>query len=161
MARDIRAPGGDRLSAELAALGSLNTLQLRERWKALYGTEPPPRASRDLLVRAVAYRIQERTLGGLSTATRRLLERLADNVDARRPLRTTPARKLHPGAILLREWGGVRHQVTVLENGVVFRGEQYRSLSEVARIITGSRWSGPLFFGLKTRTREAAGSGAR
>jgi Protein of unknown function (DUF2924) len=62
-------------------------------------------------------------------------------------------RKLHAGAILLREWRGVQHQVTVLESGVLFRGEQYRSLSEVARVITGSRWSGPLFFGLKKRSR--------
>ena len=73
----------------------------------------------------------------------------------------TPTRKLHTGAILLREWGGIQHQVTVLTNGVLFRGKQYRSLSEVARVITGSRWSGPLFFGLRTRSQEATGDGAR
>jgi hypothetical protein len=76
-------------------------------------------------------------------------------------VRVAPTRKLHTGAILLREWGGVQHQVTVLENGVVFRGKQYRSLSEVARLITGSRWSGPLFFGLRSRSQEEAGDGAR
>ena len=66
------------------------------------------------------------------------------------------------GVYLLREWGGVQHQVIMLESGVLFRGKQYRSLSEVARLITGSRWSGPLFFGLKKRSREeAAGDGAR
>ena len=161
MARDISRSDSDRLSAEIVALGSFNTAQLRERWKALYGTEPPPRASRDFLTHAVAYRLQERALGGLNACTRRVLERIADDVSARRPTRVTPTRKLHAGAILLREWGGVQHQVTVLENGVLFRGEQYRSLSEVARIITGSRWSGPLFFGLKTRAREATGDGAR
>jgi hypothetical protein len=151
----------DQLSAEIAALESLSTTQLRERWEALYGTEPPPRASRDLLMRAVAYRIQERALGGLSASTRRLLERISDDAAARRVVRVTPTRKLRTGAILLCEWGGVQHQVTVLANGVLFRSKQYRSLSEVARIITGSRWSGPLFFGLRTRSQEATGDGAR
>jgi hypothetical protein len=161
MARD-NGTGSDLLYAEIDALRSETTLQLRQRWKALYGTEPPPRASRDLLIRAVAYRLQERMLGGLSASTRRLLERIADAAAGRRPTRPTPQRKLHPGAILLRNWGGVQHQVTVLQSGMQFRGKQYRSLSEVARIITGSRWSGPLFFGLKTRSREeAAGDGAR
>ena len=160
MARD-NGTGSDLLYAEIDALRSETTLQLRQRWKALYGTEPPPRASRDLLTRAVAYRLQERALGGLSASTRRLLERIADAAAGRRPTRPTH-RKLHPGAILLRHWGGVQHQVTVLQSGVQFRGKQYRSLSEVARIITGSRWSGPLFFGLRTRSREeVAGDGAR
>ena len=160
MARD-NGTGSEPLYAEIDALQSKTTIQLRQRWKALYGTEPPPRASRDLLTRAVAYRLQERVLGGLSASTRRLLERIADNAAARRPARPIPQRKLQPGAILLRHWGGVQHQVTVLQSGVQFRGKQYRSLSQVARIITGSRWSGPLFFGLKTRSREAAGNGAR
>ena len=152
----------DQLAAEIAALHSATILQLRQRWKALYGTEPPRRASRDLLTRAVAYRLQERALGGLSTSTRRLLDRVADDISARRPVKVVSVRKLHPGAILLREWGGVQHQVTVLESGVSFRGKQYRSLSVVARLITGSRWSGPLFFGLKKRSRqETLGDGTR
>jgi hypothetical protein len=111
--------------------------------------------------RAVAYRIQKRLLGGLSVSTRRLLERVAEDAAARRPATVAPMRKRHAGAILLREWGGIQHQVTVLENGVLFRGKQYHSLYEVARTITGSRWSGPLFFGLKTRPKGAAGNGAR
>jgi hypothetical protein len=115
-----------------------------------------------LLTRAVAYRIQERALGGLSTSTRRLLERVADYVGARRPAKVASTRELHEGAILLREWGGAQHHVTVLESGVLFRGKEYRSLSEVARVITGSRWSGPLFFGLKKRSQEeVTGDGAR
>jgi hypothetical protein len=150
MAQD-NGTGSHLLYAEIDALQSETTPQLRQRWKALYGTEPPARASRDLLTRAVAYRLQERLLGGLSASTRRLLERIADNAAARRSTRLAPQRKLQPGTILLRHWGGVQHLVTVLQSGVQFRGKQYRSLSEVARIITGSRWSGPLFFGLKTR----------
>ena len=161
MARN-NGTNSDLLYAEIDALQSETILRLRQRWKALYGTEAPPRASRDLMIRAVAYRLQERELGGLSTSTRRLLERIADAAAEHRPTRLTPQRKIQPGAILLRNWGGVQNQVTVLQSGVQFRGKQYRSLSEVARIITGSRWSGPLFFGLKTRSREeAAGNGAR
>jgi hypothetical protein len=70
-------------------------------------------------------------------------------------------RKLAPGALLIRQWGGAKHQVTVLEGGVMFRSKPYRSLSAVARVITGNRWSGPLFFGLKTRLKEVSGDGAR
>jgi len=70
-------------------------------------------------------------------------------------------RKLEPGAVLIREWGGVKHQVVVLESGFSFRGQRYRSLSQVARLITGSRWSEPLLFGLKTRPKEHACDGAR
>jgi len=105
---------------------------------------------------------KERAFGGLSASTRRLLERVTDDISGRRSAKVPSIRKRHAGAILLREWGGVQHQVTVLESGVLFHGKQYRSLSEVARVITGSRWSGPLFFGLKKRSREeATGDGAR
>jgi hypothetical protein len=90
-----------------------------------------------------------------------VLAKLSELLFVEAATRLTPPRKLQPGAILLRNWGGVQHQVTVLQDGVEFRGKQYRSLSEVARIITGSRWSGPLFFGLKRRSREATGDGAR
>ena len=111
-------------------------------------------------MRAVAYRMQERVLGGLKPATRRLFERVSQDTRAGRRIRVSPVRKLATGALLIREWGGVRHQVTVLERGVMFRGKPYRSLSEVARVITGNRWSGPLFFGLKARLKEASGDGA-
>src|SRR5215469_8106544 len=99
MAQDNAAR--EQLSNEIAALHSATTLQLRQRWKALYGTEPPPRASRDLMTRAVAYCIQERALGGLSASTRRLLERVADDIGGPRPAKVPSIRKLHAGAILL------------------------------------------------------------
>src|SRR5690242_16002506 len=98
----------DQLATEIAALNSATTLHLRHRWKALYGAEPPRRASRDLLTRAVAYRLQERAIGGLSTSTRRLLDRVADDIGAPRQVKIASVPKLHPGAILLREWGGVQ-----------------------------------------------------
>jgi len=151
--RSDAEPGG--LSEELASLPALGPERLKARWRALYGTEPPSRISEDLLRRAVAYRLQERALGGLKPSTRRLLQRVAEDGRSRRSAASaTPARKLRPGAVLIREWQGTTHQVTALEDGVLFRGERHRSLSEVARKITGSRWSGPLFFGLKARAEE-------
>ena len=161
MTRNVPDKEGQKLSAELALLKSLDVDQLRARWKILYETQAPTRFSRDLLMRAVAYRMQERVLGGLKPATRRLFERVSQDARARRPIRVAPVRKLAPGALLIRQWGGAKHQVTVLEGGVMFRGKLYRSLSAVARVITGNRWSGPLFFGLKTRLKEVSGDGAR
>ena len=148
------------LSAEIASLESLDLNQLRARWKLLYETEAPPHLSRDWLRRAVAYRMQEKVLGGLKPATRRLLERVAEEARARKPAKVVPLRKVGPNTILIREWGGTRHEVTVVENGAMFRGRRYRSLSQVARVITGCHWSGPLFFGLKAPAKEA-GNGAR
>jgi hypothetical protein len=161
MTRNVSEKERQKLSAEIALLESLNVGQLKARWKVLYETEAPRRFSRDLLMRAVAYRMQERVLGGLKPATRRLFERVAQEARARRRIRVAPVRQLAPGALLIREWGGTKHQVTVLERGAMFRGKRYRSLSEVARAITGSRWSGPLFFGLKARPREVSADGAR
>jgi DUF2924 family protein len=114
----------------------------------------------DLLRRTVAYRMQENVLGALKPVTRRLLERVAEGARMRKPTKVVPLRKVGPDTILIREWGGARHEVTVLENGAMFRGKRYRSLSQVARAITGSHWSGPLFFGLKAPAKEAS-NGAR
>jgi len=104
--------------------------------------------SRNVLVRAIAYRIQERALGGLNPSTRRRLDRATADLAAGRnhsPL----APKIKPGTRLLREWQGNVHEVIVLEKGVEYRGKFWPSLSAVAREITGTRWSGPRFFGLK------------
>jgi hypothetical protein len=140
------------LSGEITALLTQGPEQLRQRWRVLYGTEPPTRISEDLLRRAIAYRLQERAHGGLKPSTRRLLRRITE--DARRSRSAPLVRKIRPGAVLIREWRGRSHQVTVLEDGVLYRGKRHRSLSEVARKITGSRWSGPLFFGLKAPIKE-------
>jgi hypothetical protein len=102
------------------------------------------------MIRAVAYRMQEQALGGLCPATRRRLARAAkERADGRAP--SAPPSAIKPGTRLLREWQGVTHEVIMLEDGVRYRGETWRSLSAVAREITGVRWSGPLFFGLKAR----------
>ncbi len=143
------------LANQLASLSALSTAALRDRWRDLYGSEAPPALWRSLLIRALAYRLQEQVYGGLKPGTRRWLERVADDVSAGRPIRPEPANGVKPGTRLLREWQGVTHEVVVTENGVLYRGERYRSLSQVARLITGSRWSGPLFFGLKATARHA------
>jgi Protein of unknown function (DUF2924) len=161
MTRNVPEKERQKLSTEIALVESLEVDQLRARWKILYETEAPTRFSRYLLMRAVAYRMQERVVGGLKPATRRLFERVARDASIRRPTTVAPVRQLAQGALLIREWGGTKHQVTVLESGVMFRGKPYRSLSEVARMITGNRWSGPLFFGLKARPKEVSRDGAR
>ncbi|MGC2303802.1 DUF2924 domain-containing protein [Candidatus Binatus sp.] len=142
------------LAHEIAALRQATPADLKERWRALYGTEPPRHISRDLLIRALAYRIQEKALGGLKPSTRRLLARVASDSSARRSVRVAPQPALKPGTVLLREWHGTQHQVIVREDGIVFRGKPYKSLSEVAYRITGTKWSGPRFFGLKSNHEE-------
>jgi|SRR5208337_422308 len=149
----------EQISAQIAALASLSMNELKIRWCDLYDTEPPPRISRELLTRAIAYRLQERAFGGPDPATRRLLERTAEDLSARRLKRVAPALRASSGTLLIREWHGAAHQVTVLDQGVVYHGKRYGSLSEVARLITGCRWSGPLFFGLRKQAREV-GNGA-
>jgi hypothetical protein len=160
MSRTLSERERKKLAGEVARLQSLDVEQLKGCWRTLYGTEAPARFSRDLLVQAVAYRLQERALGGLKPATRRLFQQVAADAHARRPLKLVPVRTLEPGAVLIREWNGVKHKVVVLESGLSYRGQRYRSLSELARLITSSRWSGPLFFGLKHRTKTEAGDGA-
>jgi hypothetical protein len=140
------------LAEQLANLDGLDGERLKQRWRNLYGTEPPLRVGRSLLRQAIGYRLQENALGGLKPSTRRLLQQVATDADAGRAI-TASERKLKPGAVLLREWHGNTHQVTVVEDGVRFRGQRYRSLSQVARVITGARWSGPLFFGLKSTAK--------
>lgn len=137
------------LDSEIGALAKASRAELTSRWCALYKTEPPKRISRELLRRAIAYRLQELALGGLKPAMRRLLARVAADASARRPIAFSPAPILAPGTVLLRNWHGTEHQVIVREHGVEFQGRQYKSLSQVAGRITGSKWSGPLFFGLK------------
>ncbi len=154
MKRKISATDPATLAREIAALSEATPADLKGRWRTLYGTEPPPRISRDLLIRALAYRIQEQALGGLKLATRRLLAKAAADAFARRPIQVAPAPTLTPGTVLLREWHGTRHQVIVREGGVEFQGKQYKSLSQVAYRITGTKWSGPLFFGLKAVGQE-------
>jgi hypothetical protein len=153
MNRKISVTRSD-LAREIAALPDATSADLKERWRALYRSEPPRRISHDLLIRALAYRIQEKALGGLKPSTRRLLAKVATDASARRSIQVAPEPSLKPGTVLLREWHGKQHQVIVREDGIVFNGKQYKSLSQVAYRITGTKWSGPLFFGLKANRQE-------
>ena len=139
---------------EIERLRKATPSDLKERWRTLYGSEPPGRISRDLLVRALAYRIQEQALGGLKPSTRRLLAKVAADASARRPILLAPEPDLKPGTVLLREWHGTRHQVIFREDGIVLNGKTYKSLSQVAYRITGTKWSGPRFFGLNAKRQE-------
>lgn len=143
--------GSGDLAGEVEGLVGLDTSSLKRLWLRLYGAEPPSGLDRRLLIRALAYRLQERAFGGLKPATRRLLLQTSADAPEGRPARS--CRSVRPGTLLVREWHGASHRVTVLEDGCAWRGRRYRSLSEVARAITGTRWSGPRFFGL-VRTRQ-------
>ncbi len=146
------------LPERISELETLSTTELRARWEQAIKRSVPKRASRDLLRRALAYHMQEQTEGGLSKSTRRRLAKLAGlNGENRAPI-SPPILRLKPGSRLIREWHGVTHSVTVLGDGFDWRGTRYASLSQIARAITGARWSGPLFFGLRktgSRAREA------
>jgi hypothetical protein len=127
------------LVREIEELQEATSVNLKERWRTLYGTEPARRISRDLLIRALAYRIQEKALGGLKPSARRLLTKVAADASARRPIQIAPEQTLKPGTVLLREWHGIQHQVIVRDDGIVFQGKQYKSLSQVAYRITGTK----------------------
>jgi len=148
-----RKPATENLAADLTALHDLSRTELKQRWKELYGSDCPARLGRVFLLRALAYRIQEQALGGLDRVTLRRLERAAADLAAGRSP-TPPTAKIKPGTRLLREWQGVVHEVIVLERGVQYRDTPWPSLSAVAREITGARWSGPRFFGLKGETQN-------
>lgn len=150
--RPRRVPAA--LERELKQIPTLDRAVLVERVVKLCGFRPPPRFSRKLMELAVAYKLQEKVLGGLKPATRRFL---LDAAKAQqKPTHSKPATaRFKAGTVLMRDWQGVTHQVTVLEDGFIFKGERYRTLSEIAGLITGGHWSGPTFFGLTKMAREA------
>jgi hypothetical protein len=150
-----------KLALELDRLRAMNPTELREQWQSLFRADPPPKLRSSLIVQAIAYRLQEKALGGLKPSTLRLLERIADDTFARRQLSPTPKTiQVSAGTVLIREWHGTKHQVTVAKDGFLYRAKRFHSLSEIARTITGSRWSGPLFFGLKSSSKEQSSEAA-
>jgi hypothetical protein len=131
----------------LAALNELTAQQLRDEWRRLYRGQPP-RLSRDLLIRTIAYRIQELAYGGLSKASQRKLDALTKELQAKGNIVITPDASLRPGTRLVREWRGRTHTVVVKEDGFEYAGNTFPSLTNIAHSITGAHWSGPRFFGL-------------
>ena len=142
--------------ARLSALQTMSTSELRQQWRVLFATEPPA-FNRRHLERRLAYRIQELAYGGLKPKTLKRLEALGEQLDGgsitRRRIRTDV--KPITGTRLLREWQGVEQIVTVTADGYEWQGRPYQSLSSVARAITGTRWNGWIFFGLKNYRRSA------
>ena len=146
----------DSVVAQVAALRSMPAPELRKQWQKLFET-PPPRYNRRFLESRLAYRIQELAYGGLKPATAARLEALGEQLDggniAVRRQRTDDRPIV--GTRLIREYQGVEHTVTVLRDGFEWQGRPYRSLSAVARAVTGTRWNGLVFFGLKNRRNGA------
>src|ERR1700674_5685099 len=127
MTRRAPAPDREALKTEIAGLLQLGIDELRERWKAISGKAPFPEIGRSFLTRAIAYRLQERVYGGLKPSTRRLLVRFGgETTSGSSPKKKPQIRKAQPGTILIREWQGNAHRVTMLDQGVSFNGKRYR-----------------------------------
>lgn len=146
----------DNVSAQLAALTSSDLHQLRVQWRKLMRSEAPAHLTRSLLLRILAYKVQELAYGGLDRESVRYLDRIAERLAAgdTNPVPPVPdprRGRLRPGTLLEREHGGTLHRVSVIEEGFSWQGRTYQSLSEVARAITGTNWNGPRFFGLRDR----------
>lgn len=137
------------IEAEIERLRSMPIVELRTLWRAKFKSASPPAFGPDLLRRSIAQKIQEDAYGGLDRATARLLNQLIAQY-AKTPGKIVLPRRIKPGAILVREWKGTSHRVTVAESGFVYQDHPYENLSEIARLITGTRWNGPRFFGLRT-----------
>jgi hypothetical protein len=144
----MEAGSNPKVEAELDRLASTPIVELRARWRALFKSEPPKAFGPDLLRRSIAYRIQENAYGGLDRVTKRLLR------ERKAQIRKTPGkivlpRRIKAGAVLVRKWKEESHRVIVLDEGFAYEGKTYESLSVIARKITGTRWNGPRFFGLR------------
>ena len=139
------------LDNQLATLATMSPAQLRSEWLSLYKAPAPPLTA-DLLARGIAWRLQERAHGGLSKSTLREVEQLRRQFERGRAARVSDGR-IKPGTRLVRDWGGKSHHVLILESGYLYQDRRYASLSQVARDITGARWSGPRFFGLMAHSR--------
>ena len=143
----------DTVLARIAALKLMPIPQLKQQWRDLFETEPPP-YNRRFLEHRLAYRIQELAYGGLSPATLKRLRELAEDLDGgdavRRRQRVGKERPI-AGTRLIREYQGIEHCVTVRDDDFEYQGRPFKSLSAIARDITGTRWNGLLFFGIKNR----------
>ena len=138
------------IEAEIERVRSLGLEELRELWRTTFEATPPLELTKDLIARMIADRVQEHAFGGLDRATVKLLDELAqeNNPDV------IPRRRLKTGTVLVREYQGQRHTVSIVPDGYVWRETTYKSLSTIARAITGTSWSGPKFFGLRVAADE-------
>ena len=140
------------LEDKLTALATMSPAQLVAEWHRVHKS-PAPAMTPDLLRRGIAYRLQEQVHGGLKPSIKRELERIGGQF-GRTDSVAVASMHIKPGTRLVRDWGGATHHVLVDQNGFTYRDQRYSSLSEIASTITGTKWSGPRFFGL-TRRRAA------
>jgi len=148
------------LPQRLASLPAMARDDLVTEWRRQFRADPPDRIRRDLLELAIAWKLQEKALGGLKKSDVTELRDLAEALGETGDIRRVKNPKLKPGARLVREWGGATHEVTVVDDGFLWNGEVRKSLSAIAEEITGAHWSGPRFFGLTSRAKPA-GTAAR
>jgi Protein of unknown function (DUF2924) len=140
----------DNLAIRLASVPSMGKDEISRLWRELYQTPPPEQFRRQLMLRMLAYRIQEQAFRGLNPSARQRIRQMARALERDPAAEISDAPSFKPGTRLLRQWRDQTHVVTVREKGYEYQGSHYQSLSEIARLITGTRWSGPLFFGLKS-----------
>jgi hypothetical protein len=150
------APETSSVEVEIARLRDLDVRALRARWRASFGRIAPPQVPRHLLFAMLAYRLQAEEMDDLDAETLRFLKQidLTPSKQAAVPLTQAFERRrrhLSPGAVLTREWEGRHYRVMVVEGGFAWQGRSYRSLSEIAKAITGTKWNGPRFFGLREK----------
>jgi hypothetical protein len=142
------------VDAELDRLTVMPIAQLRVRFRELFRAQPPKAFGPDLLRRSIAHRIQEKAYGGLSRSTQRLLDQMMKAFSEKPNGKIVLPRRIKPGSVLVREWKGRSHCVIVLADGFAYDGKTFGNLSEIAGLITGTRWNGPRFFGLRSKTDE-------
>jgi hypothetical protein len=154
----IEPASSDRktLDVKLARLRELDVAELRSRWHTLFGRKPPSHLPRHLLYRIVAYRLQANQLGDLDAESKRLLDRAEspEQVGQRAVDQGRRVTEIKPGTVLGREWNGHMQRVAVLADGFAWNGKTYPSLSQAAFAITGTRWNGPKFFGLRDNPQK-------
>jgi hypothetical protein len=149
-----KVPGADpAVEAELDRLPAMPITDLRKRYRELFRAEPPKAFGPDLLRRSIAQAIQEKAYGGLPLATQRLLDQLVKAASAKPNGRLELPQKIKPGSELVRTWNRRTYRVTIMADGFAFGGKTFASLSEIATAITGTRWNGPRFFGLRSAGR--------
>jgi hypothetical protein len=145
-----------RYLLDLEQLKSLDTAALKAAWRAAFKSAPPRAARGEFLVRFLAHEFQVRANGGLRKSSLKALSEFERVENSLAESVASAEMKLRAGTRLLREWGGSTHEVMIMERGYAYRGRSYTSLSEIARCITGARWSGPRFFGLRSQSKRAA-----
>jgi hypothetical protein len=149
-------PTDPAVEDELDRLGTMPIAQLRVRYREVFRSDPPKAFGPDLLRRSIAHRIQEKAYGGLSRSAQRLLDQMMKAYAAKPGGKIALPRRIKPGSVLVRAWKGKSHRVTVLADGFVYDGDTYSNLSEIAVLITGTRWNGPRFFGLRSKAEDSS-----